>query len=335
MTPQQYQSDPYKSYLNKLSLAESGGNPKAKNPYGSASGAHQFVSSTWESLSNKYKLGYSLEDRFDPVKSEKVAKLFTQENEAVLAPVLGRGINDADRYMAHFLGAQGAKNFFQAYNANPNASVSIVLSPAAIKANKGVAYNKDGSLKTLDQLYQWSEKKMDITPQSITQDFTDWERPNTIANFATSSTPTLVEVPEPDIKEPQEVQAAKSELEQKTNEYNFLQEYLARPQQIQQTVEAPQEQITPTDIVGQYSQVSQFIDQPLMQQGGQIPVSSRGMYDYPKQTTIVPTNGAITMQGIDYPVLAKSLETGEQKLLLPGLGYFFDSTSNVLEIPLI
>lgn len=77
--------------------------------------------------------------------------------------------------------------------------------------------------------------------------------------------------------------------------------------------------------------------QPLYyaQQGGQIPVSSLGMYQYPNQPVIVPTkNGTITMSQIDKPIRATSMETGESKILLPNLEYFFSNTQNVFETPL-
>jgi len=67
------------------------------------------------------------------------------------------------------------------------------------------------------------------------------------------------------------------------------------------------------------------------QDGGNIPVTPNGMWEYPKQTVIVPTSGHITMEGIDYPIFATSLETGETKLMKPNKKYFFKNTKNVLE----
>ncbi len=57
------------------------------------------------------------------------------------------------------------------------------------------------------------------------------------------------------------------------------------------------------------------------------------MYDYPNQEVIVPTNGSITMKGIPHKIKAKSLETGEEKILKPNREYYFKNTKNVLEIP--
>ena len=64
-----------------------------------------------------------------------------------------------------------------------------------------------------------------------------------------------------------------------------------------------------------------------------IPISSNGVYDYPNQEVIVPTNGSITMQNVDYPILGVSMETGEQQMMQPGGEYYFENTNNVHEIP--
>ena len=76
-------------------------------------------------------------------------------------------------------------------------------------------------------------------------------------------------------------------------------------------------------------QVDEFI--PQFQNGGTIPISPNGMWEYPKQDVIVPTSGHITMEGIDYPILGTSLETGETKLMQPNKNYFFKNTKHVYE----
>ena len=73
--------------------------------------------------------------------------------------------------------------------------------------------------------------------------------------------------------------------------------------------------------------------QELLKYINSLPVSSNGLYDYPNQNVVVPTEGNITMKGINYPVLGISMETGEQQLMQPGGSYDFPDTSNVLEIP--
>ena len=85
---------------------------------------------------------------------------------------------------------------------------------------------------------------------------------------------------------------------------------------------------------GGYTEEEQRFITDYFQQEGQIPISSKGMYEFPNQKVVVPTNGSITMKNIPHKIKATSLETGETKILLPGLEYFFDKTQNVLEVPL-
>ena len=64
-----------------------------------------------------------------------------------------------------------------------------------------------------------------------------------------------------------------------------------------------------------------------------IPISSRGLYDYPKQEVIVPTtDGRITMKGIDYDVLGID-EFGNKKVMKPNGEYKFKGKT-IREIPL-
>lgn len=71
------------------------------------------------------------------------------------------------------------------------------------------------------------------------------------------------------------------------------------------------------------------------QNGGQIPTSPNGLYDYPdaEQVLVPVTNGRITMKNITTPVLGISQETGQQILMYPDKEYFFPETKTVLEIP--
>lgn len=82
-----------------------------------------------------------------------------------------------------------------------------------------------------------------------------------------------------------------------------------------------------------YAEIDQFVSNPILQRGGTIPSNSLGQYEYPNQVVNVPTDGSITMQGINYPVIGISQETGERKLMQPDKDYSFKNTKNVLEIP--
>lgn len=70
-----------------------------------------------------------------------------------------------------------------------------------------------------------------------------------------------------------------------------------------------------------------------VQDGGTIPVSKYGMYQYPNQPVVVPSNN-ITMQGINKPVMA--YPNGDQpQVMLPDKKYNFPNSTNVLEVPLM
>lgn len=268
--------NPPSSYLTKLAVVESGNNPNAKAKTSSASGAFQFLESTWKGLNDKYKLGYTLNDRFDPVKSKKVADLLTKENENALKPVLGRELNDGERYLGHFLGTQGSKELLSTYLKNPNEKVGNVVSGGALKANKSIFLNKDGSQKTVRDVYNWASKKMNIKPIYTDSKITYKEQPQetvtpTLNYFGISKeTPTFASVPESVEEETTEkIDKEVAEVGQKTKEYNFLEELQKQDYSHLQPEQVAQQQIVPqVDFNQQFEQVSQFIDQPLAQQGG-------------------------------------------------------------------
>lgn len=67
--------------------------------------------------------------------------------------------------------------------------------------------------------------------------------------------------------------------------------------------------------------------------GGQLGhITPYGQWEYPHQVTTIPSNN-ITMQGVDYPVVGVS-DTGDKKLMLPGLDYLYDG-NYVTEYPIL
>jgi hypothetical protein len=336
--------NPYSDYLTKLAKVESGNNPNAKAKTSSASGAYQFVESTWKGLNDKYKLGYTLNDRFDPVKSKKMAEILTQENEAVLKKVLGRDLNDGERYLGHFLGAEGSKNLLSIYSQNPNEKVGNVVSKGALEANKSIFFNKDGSQKTVADVYNWASKKMNIAvpkQDNVTTDVNNLE--------FTQAMPIFAGVP--DSAEKEETDKDIEEVKQKTAEYNFLQEIQNAPQRealAQQEQQSQQrQQVQTPNYLEQYEQISQFVDSPLVaQQGGkysqselaflsEIAVKDNNGYWNPKNKgKIVQIDGSkISMKNVNQDLLGIA-DTGEQKVMKPNQEYNFKGATKVLEIPL-
>lgn len=154
-------NNPPKDYYSRLAQVESNNNPLAKAKTSSAAGLYQFTEGTWNQLTDELGLNYTLDDRFDPEKSRKVVQEFTKRNERTLKNKLGRKPNDAELYLAHFSGAGGASKLLDTVQNNPNASVTDFVSEAALKANKNVFFNKDGSPKKAYEIYNWSAKKFD------------------------------------------------------------------------------------------------------------------------------------------------------------------------------
>lgn len=316
-------SNPIKDYLAKVGTVESGNNATIKNPKSSATGMYQFTDSTWQGVSKKHNLGYTMEDRLDPKKQEVAMYYFTKDNANILKPILGREPNHTEMYLGHFLGSGGASKLFRTMQANPDAPISSVMSGDQINANKSVVYNKDGSIKTVGQLYDWADKKMGITPtqrpkaqEEVVPTYVDATllKTSEVSNLAD---PSLYANFTPQ----QEKEDPKKKLEAAQNEKNFIMSLIAGTQV--QYVD-PNEQ----ELSQEYSEEQQF------QRGGQIPVSSNGVYDYPEQPVLVPTpSGAITMKNVEYPILGISKETGERIEMQPGKEYFFKDTKTVLEIP--
>jgi hypothetical protein len=66
---------------------------------------------------------------------------------------------------------------------------------------------------------------------------------------------------------------------------------------------------------------------------GSVIKDDRGQWSHPGKITQIGSN-QITMQGVPYPVMGVSKETGHTKMMYPGFDYIFPNTSNVVEYPL-
>lgn len=147
-------------YFEALAMIESSGNPNAKAPTSSAAGLYQFTKGTWNELVSRMGLDYTEDDRYDPEKSRIVVERFTQQNERYLQNALDREIKPNELYISHFLGMGGARKLLKAYEENPNVSVKGIVDPSSINANRNVFYDKDGNLKSVKQIYNWSKDKI-------------------------------------------------------------------------------------------------------------------------------------------------------------------------------
>ena len=187
----------------------------------------------------------------------------------------------------------------------------------------------------------FGDKKQDN--QTITNDVNYLSNNQNITNFA-----GVPYVPQEEEKKTEVKDKDIEEVQQKTNELNFLDELKTRPivqeQNTQQQVQAPQYQ-TP-NYIQLYDQISQFTENPIAQQGG----ISQNEIDFLSEIAVKDNNGYwnknnhgkvveisspdITMKNVNQDLIGISKETGEKKLMKKGNEYFFKNTKSVIEIPI-
>jgi len=163
-------------YLYRAAMRESALDPQAKAKTSSAAGLFQFIEQTWLSAVKKYGAAHGLGEyaadikagengrlfvadaarrqeilnlRFDAEKASALAGALARENKAALEGALGRAVDGAELYAAHFLGAGGAKKLLTADRGESAAR----LLPAAAKANAPVFFDK-GRERTVGEVIE-------------------------------------------------------------------------------------------------------------------------------------------------------------------------------------
>lgn len=144
-------------FLDRVAMAESGGNPNASAKTSSASGMYQFTDPTWRGMVKNYgaQTGITEADKNNPDKQKIMADLLTKENTAAYQNA-GVTPNEADLYAAHFLGAPSAvkaKKNPQAYGAE--------LFPQAAKANPTIFY-QNGRPRTNEEINRLLGSKIGV-----------------------------------------------------------------------------------------------------------------------------------------------------------------------------
>ncbi len=89
--------------------------------------------------------------RMDPQLSALMAGELAGDNRTALAQALGREPDDAELYLAHFLGADGATRFLTAQAANPDQSAAALL-PTAAGANRPIFFDESGAARSLGEV---------------------------------------------------------------------------------------------------------------------------------------------------------------------------------------
>ena len=162
-------SDPFasgeaiQSFVRQVISAESGGKANAKNPNSTATGAGQFIESTWLALFRKHypekaaSMGESaiLALRKDADISKALIEKYAEENAAALRNA-GVAVTSANLHLAHFLGSGGA---IKALKADPRSSARSVLGDDAANANPTII----GGGRTIQDVLNYSQRRANDT----------------------------------------------------------------------------------------------------------------------------------------------------------------------------
>ncbi|WP_338027946.1 lytic transglycosylase domain-containing protein [Croceibacterium selenioxidans] len=153
-------------YLLAQAKIESAFDPSARASTSSAAGLFQFTAGTWLETLDRHgaRHGLSWADaaisrsggragiddptmraqvmnlRFDPDASALMAAELARDNATELRGVLGREPDSAELYLAHFMGAGGARSFLTALQNNPGQSAADLF-PESASANRPIFYD--------------------------------------------------------------------------------------------------------------------------------------------------------------------------------------------------
>lgn len=147
--------------MKTFAAIESNFNPVAKAPTSSASGLFQFITKTWNAMLRKYGKKYNLPMNTSPFDAEANALMgaeYIKENERAISGVKPNP-NVTDLYMAHFMGAGGARTFFKM---NPESKPARTMRASA-KANKTIFFKNKGrgEARTANEIYKLMKYKTD------------------------------------------------------------------------------------------------------------------------------------------------------------------------------
>ncbi len=182
-------------YLISAAKIESNLNPKAQASTSSARGLYQFIEQTWlgtvkeagaafgfgkyaDAISKSSSGSYSVSDpstrdeilrlRDDPAVNAAMAGVLTQSNSFKLTGAIGRRPTDGELYIAHFMGVGGASKLISKAEDSPGVS-GAALFPSAAAANRSIFYNRDGSARSVSQVYSVLTSRYDSAANSQTR----------------------------------------------------------------------------------------------------------------------------------------------------------------------
>lgn len=173
-------------YLLAQARLESSLDPQARAPTSSAAGLYQFIGSTWlETLDrhgDRHGLGWAgdaianngggaaitdpamrsqiMSLRYDPDASSVMAAELAKDNQEALRGTLGREPDNAELYLAHFMGQDGALRFLSALQQNPGQSAAGLF-PKPASANRTIFFEDDGSPRSMQGVMNLLRQKVE------------------------------------------------------------------------------------------------------------------------------------------------------------------------------
>ena len=167
------------NYLLGTAMRESGLKADAKSGSSSATGLFQFVEQTWLSMVKDHGAQYGLSSyanaitkgddgryrtsdpndrsailrlRNDPTISALMGAEYAKQTRSDMESKLGRSVSSGELYAGHFLGPGQACKLIRSAKGSPDAS-ACDLFPQAADANRNLFYNRDGTPKTVKEVY--------------------------------------------------------------------------------------------------------------------------------------------------------------------------------------
>lgn len=140
---------------NQIISVESGGDPNARNPRSTATGAGQFIEGTWLAMLAKHRPDITgsradlLALRSNADLSKEMTDAYASDNAASLRAA-GLPVTPGTTYLAHFAGPQGAVGLLN----NPQASAASIMGARAVEANPFLAK------MTAADVAAWADRKM-------------------------------------------------------------------------------------------------------------------------------------------------------------------------------
>lgn len=175
------------NYLLTTAKIESSLNPTAKASTSSARGLYQFIEQTWlgtvkqdgaalgfgqyaDAITKSANGRYTVADpqtrqaimglRDDPTASAMMAGALARDNAFHLTGMIGRRPTEGELYAAHFLGPDGAGKLINAAESQPGRTAATMF-PSAAAANRNIFYDRDGSARSVGQVYSRLTRRFD------------------------------------------------------------------------------------------------------------------------------------------------------------------------------